>query len=119
MLLDHLPDGFECRRASKGRPSGEQLVEDRAQAIDIRCRRELLGMAGGLLGRHVGWGAEQRGRPGDVIAAFDDFGQPEVGDVRLAVCVHQEVGGLEVAVENAVFVRIMDRARDCGDQFCR
>jgi hypothetical protein len=43
-------------------------------------------------------------------------GDAEVEDLGLAVLVHQHVAGLEVAMHDAAFVRVVRRARQLGDQ---
>ena len=46
----------------------------------------------------------------------DPLGQAEVGDVRLALLVQQDVRRLQVAVEDAALVGMVDRLGDDGDQ---
>jgi hypothetical protein len=58
-------------------------------------------------GGHVGRGAEDRARLGELAVALDAPRQPEVGDVCLALLVEQDVGRLQVAVEDAAHVRMM------------
>ena len=48
--------------------------------------------------------------------AVDPLGQAEVGDVGLALLVEQDIGRLQVAVEDAALVGVMDRLGDDGDQ---
>ena len=45
---------------------------------------------------------------------LDPLGQAEVGDVRLAVGVEQDVGRLEVAVQDAALVGVVDGPRHCA-----
>jgi hypothetical protein len=47
--------------------------------------------------------------------ALDLLGQAEVR-VRLALGIEEDVRGLEVAMENATLVRVMDGAGDRGEQ---
>ena len=53
---------------------------------------------------------------GQPAAVLDPLGQPEVGDVRPALVVEQDVGRLEVAVEDAPLVRVVHRGGDLGHQ---
>ena len=46
----------------------------------------------------------------------DPLGQSEVGDVGLALAIEEDVRGLQVAVEDASLVRVMDGAGDIGQQ---
>jgi hypothetical protein len=58
----------------------------------------------GLLGRHVGRCAEHGPGLGQLAVAFDAPGEPEVGHQRLASFVDQNIGRLQVAVQNAPLV---------------
>ena len=73
----------------------------------------------GLLGRHVGRRAEHLAvhRHRD----FADFaaGQAEVHEVWLAVAVDHDVGRLEVAVDDALFVGMVQRVGDFGAELGR
>ena len=51
-----------------------------------------------------------------VAVGVDPLGQAEVGDVRLALLVEQDVRRLQVAVEDAALMGVMDRLRGDGDQ---
>ena len=68
--------------------------------------------AGGLLGRHVRGRAEQRAgeRAGRDRVGVDALGDAEVGDVRDAVDVEEDVRGLQVAMEHAAAVAVVDGA---------
>ena len=46
---------------------------------------------------------------------FQPEGEPEVGDVRFALGVEQDVPRLEIAVEDAALMRVMDGACDLRD----
>ena len=39
----------------------------------------------------------------------DDFGHAEVGDLGGAVLMHHDVGGLDIAMDDAFFVRVIER----------
>ena len=108
LLLQDLHERVEWRFRAERRPAGQQLVEQRPQAVDVAGRPQLLGLAGGLLGRHVAGRAEDG--PGARLGRNrrSVLGQAEVGDVRLVVRLEQDVGGLEVAVQDAVAVGVVD-----------
>ena len=77
----------------------------------------MLAAAASLFGWHVVGSAKGRAahREGAQLA-FKVFGQSKIGDVWLAAGVEQDVRGLLVAMQNAVLVRMMDRARDGSDE---
>ena len=51
--------------------------------------------------------------------AFDALGQAEIGDVRLSLGIEQDVARLEVAVQHAALVGVMDGAGNRRQQFSR
>ena len=75
---------------------GEELVEDEAERVDVAARRDFA--AGELLGRHVG------GRAGAQRFAGRSR-QAEIGDADPAVAVEHDVGGLQIAMDDAAIVR--------------
>ena len=44
------------------------------------------------------------------------FGQPEISDVGFALSVEQDIGGLQIAMENAALVGVMHRTGDRCNQ---
>ena len=86
--------------ASKALAPGEELVEHEAERVDVAPDRRAL--ARELLGRHVG----RRAR--DLRAAARRRRrdrEAEVGDPHAAAAVEHDVGGLQVAVQDAPVVR--------------
>ena len=68
--------------------------------------------AGGLLGRRVARGADDRaGRLGPARLG-ERAGETEVGDAHDAVLVEEQVRGLDVAVHEPARVRVLERAGD-------
>src|SRR5262249_56750020 len=82
-------------RALEGRRAGRELVERRAQRVDVAARVDAA--AERLLGRHEGRRAEQLARLGRERVVVD-AGQAEVADDQPAAGLDHDVGRLEVAV---------------------
>ena len=94
--------------------AAQQLVERDAEREQIAARRD--GLAERLLGRRVARGAGGLG----VLALGD--GDAEVAQRRLALGVDPDVVGLDVAVDDAVGVRVGERVGDLtpgGDHLLR
>ena len=111
-LLQRVP-GQQGGRASslKRGIAREHLVEDAAQAVDVAPPVEL-GLPGRLLRAHVLRGTDhdtrmRQLRPGGCLQGARDA---EVGDQRVTV-EQQDVLGLDVAVDDAVPVRVGQRFR--------
>ena len=107
VALHDLEERFQVCGALEGRPAGKHLIEDGAEAVDVNGGGQSLA-GSGLLGGHVFRRAHQRpglGQPGVVL---EPSRQPEVGDVGLALLVDQDVGWLEVAVQQPVLVGVVD-----------
>ena len=64
--------------------------------------------AGGLLGAHVGRRAQDRAAGRHLDVRLHPLGQAEVGDVGMAFGVDQDVRRLQVAVQNAPHVGVVD-----------
>ena len=86
------------------RPEGEQLVESEPEGIDVGAGVPL---AAESLGGHVPQGAD------DIAGARQPFflglGQAEVGDPDDTGCIQQQVGGLDVAVDDPPSVGVRQR----------
>ena len=76
-LLDDLQERITSERS----PSGQQLVENDAQAEDVGSPIDPVTFAPGLLGAHVGGCASQ---PATLAEVFVFEGEPEVGDTGFA-----------------------------------
>ena len=96
------------------RLAGEHFVRHGAERVDVGAPVYCT-ISGCLLRRHVLWRAERQPRLRDALPARVAHRQcdPEVGDHGLAG-LHQDVLGLEIAVDHAVLVCIGQRACDGG-----
>ena len=104
-------------RVAPERPAaGQQLVEDDAQAEDVRAAIDPVPLAPGLLGAHVG---RRPGEPGSLAEVLVPQRQPEVGHVRLAVEVDQDVGRLDVPVDQVPRMGMVQRLGDRRHQLGR
>ncbi len=72
-----------------------------------------MGVARGLLRRHVRGGAHDRAGLRLAAVAIHLPGQTEVGDLRRAITGEEDVGRLEVAVDHVAAVRQVHRRRQC------
>ena len=97
--------------AHEGRPPGHELVEDRAERVDVREVVDLGQVAVGLLWGHVGRRAHDLTGLGQPLP-FRVEGQPEIGHEWLPVVPEEDVRRLEVAVQDTLGVAVGDRARD-------
>ena len=113
-LGQHLGHDRLRGRPGERRLAGQHLVGHAAQRVDVAPGRDLA-LAHRLLGTHVVRRAERHPGLGHPAAARLARGQgdAEVGDQRLAV-VQQDVLGLDVAVDHAVAVGVVERARHLG-----
>ena len=94
--------------AGERRLAGEQLVEHRAERVEVRAR--VGAAAERLLGRQVGDRADEH--PLDRRARAAIGGEAEVAEPRRAVVAEPDVGGLEVAVDDPARVRVLERPAD-------
>ena len=114
--------------AAKSHLAAEHFVKDAAEGPDVRAAVDGLGF--GLFRRHVRGGAEQNSRQrghaahgrrsGDVHRcgiAFEGFGEAEVENFHGVVGGEFDVGGFEIAMDDAVLVRVFERlANLAGDR---
>ena len=91
-----------------GRPPCEHLVHDHAQGVDIRT--VIHPGASGLLGRDVMDGAQ--GLLGQRVLGGGDAGDAEIGDLDAAVLEDHHVMGLDVPVDDAAAVGVLQRLGD-------
>ncbi len=100
-----------------GQLAGEHLVEDHAQGIDVGTVVDLQWVLD-LLGGHVLRRAHDLSRAGErqvVRFLAHQLGDAEVGDLHLAAPVEQDVLGLDVSMDDAHVVGILQGVADLRD----
>jgi hypothetical protein len=121
LLPDH-PRRLRQREALHGvRPTArQQLEEDHPQRVHVRAPVQHGRPGRDLLRAHVAQCADQLSGSGVVRAAppvgVGGAGDAEVEDLGLAGLVHQDVAGLEVAVDDPLLVGVLHRVADPRQQ---
>ena len=106
--LPDLQQGLGDRPARERRPARQEGIEDGPQAVHVGRRRHRPALPRRLLGGHVRRRPDDRAGEGQLAGPADPLGQPEVADEGPALFVEQDIGRLEVAVQNAPPVRVVD-----------
>lgn len=130
LFLHVARDDLQRRLPFEGRPAAQELVEQHARGVDVRAVIEGLGAA--LLGRHVrrradpGADAREHGAHArrrllgerDVGARVEDLRDAEVEHAhalfgrRVRLAAEHDVLGFDVAVHDALLVRVLERGAD-------
>ena len=101
--------GRRFLRQVKRKPPGQQFIENDAQGINVgagACPVALELLRSGIGGRH-----EPQGRPGRVpglVEAFKLFGDSEIQQLHRAVFLHENVGRLQVPVNDRLRVSVLN-----------
>ena len=100
--------------------SGQARMQDTAERVDVGPGGETgsQGSAAELLGTHEAQRAHDRARDRE-RRRLDQLAQPEVGQPDVAVGVEQDVGGLDVAVDEAMTVGRIERLGDRPEELDR
>ena len=109
---------FHRRFAAKRRVTSEQVIKNRAETVDIGCRSDTARI-GRLFRRHVVRRAKNRERLREIAFALQPFRETEVAHVRFVSGIEKNICGFQIAMQNAVLVRIRDRAGKLRDQVPR
>ena len=102
----------------EGQPAGQELEEDQAHGVDVAAGVDGPGAAvkgRELLGGHVRQGAAHVGRK-DRWPLLEVVGEVEVEQHGLAVVGEQDVGGLEIAVDDAAVMGMSEAVGEAGPQ---
>jgi len=102
MLVDDRPGGLGL----EGDPTGQHLVQDHAQGVDVGAM--VNGLALGLFRGHVLWSPND-GHGLDPLGALKSFSDAKVRQHRAPILLQQNVRGLDVAVNNPISVGIVQR----------
>src|SRR5215510_15573598 len=97
--------------------TGKQLVKHSAKTVHICCFADGGVISYCLLGRHVTGCAQHVQGAGESTFSFYETGKSEISQVRLTVGVDKNVTRFDVAMQNAVFMRVVNGARQLGDEF--
>src|SRR5262249_6197292 len=122
---EQLDQGHAARPVvADGRRAGQELVKQDAQGIDVAARVDAPGTDVRLFGAHVLRRAHDRTdqRFGGLVGQrlLDRLGDAEVDDLRERLALvprDQDVGRLDVAVDDALLVGVLDRLADRHEQF--
>ena len=98
---DHLHD----RLAGERRPAGEQGIEHAPQSVQIAAAGDRLAV--GLLRGHV-VGRAEHAAIGRHVRAAVQLGDAEVGELDVVLLVDQQVGRLEIAMDDAAVVGVLE-----------
>ena len=109
ILLQHQEDRIERCSGLKRRPAGQHLVKNRSQAEDVAGRADPGSPDEDLLGCHVAWRTDDRARGSQVEIRVEPLGETEVGDVRAALAIDQDIRRLQVAMQHAQAVSVIHR----------
>ena len=95
----------------RGGSAREHLVQNAAKGVDVRSAIEGAG-GRGLLRAHVMWGAEREARLGQFLTAccVERLGDAEVRHQSMPTG-EEDVLGLDVAVNDAPIMRVLQRIR--------
>ena len=96
-----------------GQTSGERLIQDDAKRVQVCPAVNRLALP--LFRAHISRGADHAlGQPRR-CGTLGDFGNPKVRDIGFARIVEKDIGRLEIAVDNALGMGIVDGRSDSGE----
>ncbi len=105
---DGLQDGIGRAAGVEGHPAGEHLVKRHAERVQVSAVVHLA-QCFGLLGRHVIQRPSGNPHPRHHRRAFFlDLGQPEVADLDIPPFREEDVGGLDVSMDDIGLVRHLE-----------
>ena len=120
LRADHLHDLLRRSRARAVRPmTRDELVQNHAQRVDVARRRQRVAahlLRARVVERHHPLLEPRQRRVGGRERRVEQLGDAEVEQLHAAGRVDDDVRGLEVAVDDEVLVRVLDRRADVEEQ---
>jgi hypothetical protein len=108
-FLELAAQDLDRARRLEREPPRQHSVQDDPERIDVGRGRHFFTLR--LLRRHVRRGSHERARICEGVGA-GHAGDAEVGDLRAALLVEDDVRRLQVAVDQAPAVRMCEPSRD-------
>ena len=102
--------------ATKGTIFGQQFKEHRSNGIDVAAAVGFPRLASSLLGRHVRHGSDHLAIGRDRLILGELLGNAEIGDVRPAIGVNDDVRRFQVAVDDMIGVCMINSLGNGLDQ---
>jgi hypothetical protein len=84
------------------------MIENGAKTIHVAVPPHFTALSAGLLRRHKVRRPEHLASDGNAGVTIEAFGQAKIRDARFIVSVHQDVRRLEIAVQDALAMRVVN-----------
>ena len=97
----------------------QEKIENCAEGIEIAVGADTIMPAGGLFGGGITRRSESRSGDGQFAIVVRLLRESEVGDVRDTVGIHQDVLRLEIAMEDAALMGVVNGLSKNADEMCR
>ena len=108
---------FRLGLAAEGAAAHQQLIKDRAEAVDVAAAVHAMPFTPRLFGTHVVGRPDMARTTTTRIVVLER--QAEIDEVRLAFGVDQDVARLDVPVDQPLLVGVVERPGQCGHQLGR
>ena len=115
IVIEHLLEQGVPVRTRENRFQCDDLEKRRAERIEVSAMIEEHLLAGNLFGTGVADGAHQIAGSREVLFRMQ-MRQPEIGDPQIAMRIDQQVGGLDVAMDDALIVGVFQSLRGLRHQ---
>src|SRR5262249_12472162 len=100
--------------AEKRRTPSEQIEQDRSETVNVRRWSKVGRGSFGLLRCDVTGRAENGERAREIGIRIEPLCQSEIGHERFATTIEQNVSRLQIAMQNALLMRVLHGARHPG-----
>ena len=111
------------RLGIEGRTSGQQFIQENAQCINVTASIDVQSTQRRLFRAHVNRGSDELFKPGENcfvgetdLGGFGDAEINHLGHGLDTVERDQNIGGLDIAVDDPLLVRVMDGGTDLGEK---